>query len=77
MTPGEYLFSASAVCFLLFGYPKFISLGNVPVLLCWYFLTSFMKKKIGGYTGDCCGALTLLCELSFYMGIVLVYSVTH
>lgn len=27
----------------------------------------WMKKRLGGYTGDCCGALFLLCELSFYL----------
>ena len=78
MTPGEYLFSVVCGMFPLVWLPEIHYLwATFPVLLCWYFLTSFMKKKIGGYTGDCCGALTLLCELSFYMGIVLVYSVTH
>ncbi len=38
----------------------------------WFLLTSFMKKKIEGYTGDCCGATFLLCELSFYLGIVII-----
>ncbi len=37
------------------------------------FLTAFMKRKIGGYTGDCCGALFLLCELSLYVGIIICY----
>jgi adenosylcobinamide-GDP ribazoletransferase len=36
----------------------------------YVFLLCLMKKKIGGYTGDCCGAIFLLCELSFYMGVV-------
>lgn len=31
-----------------------------------------MKNKIGGYTGDCCGAMFLLCELSFYIGIIIL-----
>ena len=39
----------------------------------WYLLTSFMRKRIAGYTGDCCGATFLLCELSFYLGVVLIY----
>ncbi|NYI49214.1 adenosylcobinamide-GDP ribazoletransferase [Macellibacteroides fermentans] len=78
MTPGEYLFSAICGLFPLVWLPEIHYLwATLPVLLCWYLLTSFMKKKIGGYTGDCCGALTLLCELSFYIGIVLIYSVTH
>jgi adenosylcobinamide-GDP ribazoletransferase len=28
-----------------------------------------MRRRIGGYTGDCCGAAFLLCELAFYIGI--------
>lgn len=42
----------------------------VPVLLLLYFL---MKRKIGGYTGDCCGALFMLCELSFYIGGLIIW----
>jgi adenosylcobinamide-GDP ribazoletransferase len=35
-------------------------------------LLLLMKKRIGGYTGDCCGAMFLLCELSFYAGYTFV-----
>lgn len=35
-------------------------------------LVSLLKKKIQGYTGDCCGASFLLCELSFYLGITII-----
>lgn len=38
-------------------------------------LISVMKKKINGYTGDCCGAIFLLCELSFYLGILLTQKI--
>ena len=31
-------------------------------------LCRWMKRRIGGYTGDCCGAVFLLCEFSFYVG---------
>ncbi len=42
------------------------------------FLSSiyYMKKKINGYTGDCCGAQFIVCELSFYLGILLVLSLS-
>jgi len=40
-------------------------------LLVFGMLIRLMRKKIGGYTGDCCGALFLLCELSFYIGIII------
>ena len=35
-----------------------------------YLLIIFMKRKIQGYTGDCCGALFLCSELSFYLMIL-------
>lgn len=35
-------------------------------------LIYLMKKKLQGYTGDCCGATFLMCELSFYIGITVV-----
>ncbi len=38
-------------------------------------LVSLMKKKIQGYTGDCCGALFLLSELAFYLGIVVLTNI--
>ena len=47
--------------------------GLLPVLV-FYSLISLMKKKIQGYTGDCCGATFLLCELSFYLGIVVIHT---
>jgi adenosylcobinamide-GDP ribazoletransferase len=31
-----------------------------------------MLRKIKGYTGDCCGALFLLIELSFYLTMSLI-----
>ena len=39
-------------------------------------MVAIMKRKLQGYTGDCCGALFLLTELSFYLGVVIVlYSI--
>ncbi|MDR2969650.1 MAG: adenosylcobinamide-GDP ribazoletransferase [Tannerellaceae bacterium] len=43
-----------------------------PLIALWL-LTSLMKRKIGGYTGDCCGATFLLCELAFYLACTLIY----
>ena len=38
----------------------------VPCIV-MYFLYYLMLRKLRGYTGDCCGALCLLIELSFYL----------
>ncbi len=35
-----------------------------------YFLYLYVLRKLRGYTGDCCGALCLLIELSFYLCVV-------
>lgn len=35
-----------------------------------YFLYLFIRKRIGGYTGDCCGAICLLVELTFYLNLL-------
>lgn len=40
-------------------------------LLTLSFLVWYMKRRIGGYTGDCCGATYLICEVSMILGIVL------
>lgn len=42
-----------------------------PVML-FLLLIFFMKKKLQGYTGDCCGATFLMCELSFYLGAIII-----
>jgi len=41
------------------------------LLLAW-----MMWRRIGGYTGDCCGATFLLCEAAFYVGIWVVLKVS-
>ncbi len=43
-------------------------------LLTFFLLYRLMKRRLQGYTGDCCGASFLLCELSFYIGsLALIY----
>ena len=73
MTSREYVFSIICAFLPLLWLPQpvYLLAGIFPVIT-WYFLTSFMKRKIQGYTGDCCGATFLLSELSFYMGFVII-----
>ena len=50
-------------------------LGPFVVFAC---LGAWMKRRIGGYTGDCCGAMFLLAELSFYfmlLGLCGIYGI--
>ena len=50
----------------------FCCLLPVPLVL-MMLLTLLMKRRIQGYTGDCCGATFLLCELAFYLSAVLLF----
>ncbi|WP_099463520.1 adenosylcobinamide-GDP ribazoletransferase [Parabacteroides provencensis] len=76
MTAQEYLICAVSSLLPLFWLPTATYLyATIFPVATWFLLTSLMKKKIGGYTGDCCGALFLLCELSFYLGIVVIYTI--
>lgn len=45
-----------------FPYPAFLAPPLTEL-----FLMKLMKRRLQGYTGDCCGAMFLLCELSFYL----------
>lgn len=42
----------------------------VPVLVVWLWFSAKIKKRIGGYTGDCLGAMQQLTELAFYLGLL-------
>jgi len=57
----------------------FLFLQNVVISLCIgllaaiamrFLLVWYMRKKIQGYTGDCCGAMFILCEAAFYLGFL-------
>lgn len=44
----------------------------LPAIFMTCALRFFFKIKIGGYTGDCCGASVLLIEQMFYLAIVIL-----
>lgn len=75
MTTSEYLFCLFTTLLPIFWLPKPIYfLATILPIIVFYMLTFLMKKKIQGYTGDCCGATFLLCELSFYLSITIIYT---
>ena len=45
-------------------------LALVPVSLTWLWFSAKIKKRIGGYTGDCLGAMQQLTEIAFYIGLL-------
>lgn len=73
MSLGAFLFALfCGITPLLVLLPMRFWLAGILPLLIFIILYLLMKKRLQGYTGDCCGATVLLCELSFYLGIVLL-----
>ena len=52
------------------GYVNIIS-ALVCALLLRIYLGRQMQKKLGGYTGDCLGAVQQITEIGFYLGLLL------
>lgn len=42
----------------------------LPVALVWLWFGRLLQRRLGGYTGDCLGAMQQLCELAFYLGVL-------
>jgi adenosylcobinamide-GDP ribazoletransferase len=51
-------------------FPMHFLLALVPVAIVWLGFSLNIKRRIGGYTGDCLGAMQQLTELAFYMGLL-------
>ena len=48
---------------------KFLA-ALVPVSIVWLWFSAKIKARIGGYTGDCLGAMQQLTEIAFYLGLL-------
>ncbi len=42
----------------------------IPVAIVWLWFSAKIKARIGGYTGDCLGAMQQLTEVAFYTGLL-------
>jgi|SRR5450830_28346 len=42
----------------------------LPVAIVWLWFSAKIKTRIGGYTGDCLGAMQQLTEVAFYVGLL-------
>lgn len=72
-TAALIYFAQGILPFILLIYTTQIQNWNIPLFtpcLIMFFLYLYLNKKIQGYTGDCCGAIFLLTELSMYLSIL-------
>ncbi len=49
------------------------SLAIIPPILLTIYMRRYFHKWIGGYTGDCLGAIQQVSELMFYLGILMAW----
>jgi adenosylcobinamide-GDP ribazoletransferase len=54
----------------------YIFLTLLPLLLVRWYFSSYFKKWIGGYTGDCLGALQQVSEVVFYITLLVIFKYT-
>ena len=63
------LFAMPALIWLLLHQPATII--ALPVLAgAWWLMCQYFERKIGGYTGDCLGAMQQVLELLFYIAVL-------
>lgn len=63
---------AGGLCWGIWLLPDYWLAFLLPVGV-FLLLVALMRKRLQGYTGDCCGATFLLCELAFWAGICATY----
>ncbi len=62
------LFVILPLCF--FAPMWFFVLAAVPAYLSRMYLAGYFRHRIGGYTGDCLGAIQQVCEVVFYLSVL-------
>lgn len=53
---------------------RWYALAAILPLIVMCGLCVYMRRKIGGYTGDCCGATFILCEISSLIAITIIHN---
>jgi adenosylcobinamide-GDP ribazoletransferase len=46
-------------------------MSMLPVAVVWWWFSRLLKRRLGGYTGDCLGAMQQITELAFYIGVLI------
>lgn len=75
LSPGELLLAGiTGLAPLIWLQPAQL-LALLPVALAWLWFSRKLKRRLGGYTGDCLGAMQQLCEIAFYLGVLACSSI--
>lgn len=76
---SAFTFVLAFIFSILFLY--FIPVNHLIIVLpinflVYFIFTAYVKRKIGGYTGDTLGALQQLSEIAFYLSLVIGQNIT-
>ncbi len=72
MTPGAWTLSFLLGAIPLYFLPGACIFAAILPMITALLLILLMKKRIAGYTGDCCGATFLIAELTFFLGVMII-----
>lgn len=69
---GAFFFGLIPLLILSYFQFQFL-FALIPVFLTRYFLARYFQKWIDGYTGDCLGATQQVCEVVYYLSILVLW----
>ena len=72
MSGKELFFCIAGGVLPLLLLPSSLWVALVAPCLVLAFLIRMMKRRLQGYTGDCCGATFLMCEMAFYLSALIL-----
>ncbi|WP_159023755.1 adenosylcobinamide-GDP ribazoletransferase [Formosa sp. L2A11] len=73
-TSPDFIFAFVLAVFPLFLFETpYVLLLIIPIYITKVILIRLFNKWIGGYTGDCLGAIQQICEIIFYLSIFLLW----
>ena len=75
ITPSECLLAAGFGLAPLALLPAKTLFALSGVMLIWFWFSRNLRQQLGGYTGDCLGAMQQLCEAGFYLGVLACSSI--
>ncbi|TAH03685.1 MAG: adenosylcobinamide-GDP ribazoletransferase [Sphingobacteriales bacterium] len=53
---------------------NFVFLLLIPLILIKLYFSHYFNKWIGGYTGDCLGAVQQIAEVVYYLGLLIIFN---
>ena len=72
MSGKELFFCIAGGVLPLLLLPSSFWVALIAPCLVLAFLIRMMKRRLQGYTGDCCGATFLMCEMAFYISALIL-----